>query len=80
MMYQQSNGGVMNHLQEVDYWVVSDQECQSAHGSNEVFSTNICGYYPGGGKGQCSVSINNNDILFNFQALVLLNLILYYLL
>jgi hypothetical protein len=47
----------MNELQEVDYWVVSDQDCQDVHVNNEVFSTNICGYYPGGGKGQCSVSL-----------------------
>ncbi|KAF4518667.1 hypothetical protein B566_EDAN002701 [Ephemera danica] len=49
----QSGGSVMQFLQEVDYWTVSDQECMDAH-SYDVFETNICAYYPGGGKGQCN--------------------------
>ncbi|KAF4514269.1 UNVERIFIED_CONTAM: hypothetical protein B566_EDAN018537 [Ephemera danica] len=49
-----TGGSVMQMLQEVDYWIIGDKECQNAHTSYTVFETNICAYYPGGGKGQCS--------------------------
>ncbi|KAF4521343.1 hypothetical protein B566_EDAN006931 [Ephemera danica] len=42
-----TGGSVMQFLQEVDYWVVTDDECRAAH-SSVVFDSNICAYYPGG--------------------------------
>ncbi|KAF4518665.1 hypothetical protein B566_EDAN002699 [Ephemera danica] len=51
--YPYSGGSTTIKLQEVDYWTVSDQECNDIH-TREVFPTNICAFYPGGGKGQCS--------------------------
>jgi trypsin len=46
---------VSRTLQEVDYNTVSNADCKAAH-YIPVYDTNICAYYPGGGRGSCSVS------------------------
>lgn len=42
-------------LQQVDYYVVPNEECDQIH-SDKIFPQHICAAYPGGGKGQCNVS------------------------
>ncbi|PSN49711.1 hypothetical protein C0J52_16337 [Blattella germanica] len=51
----ESNGNVMNHLQQVDITVYSDANCQSIH-YYTIHDSNICAGVPEGGKGQCSLS------------------------
>nr|XP_029722514.1 chymotrypsin-1-like [Aedes albopictus] len=40
-------------LQQVDYYVVPNEECDQIH-SDKIFPQHICAAYPGGGKGQCN--------------------------
>lgn len=46
----------MDHLQEVDLIVFSDEECARRHSTSPPHPSNICGGVPEGGKGQCNVS------------------------
>ncbi|EAT32688.1 AAEL015087-PA [Aedes aegypti] len=40
-------------LQQVDYYVVPNDECDLIH-SDTIFPQQICAAYPGGGRGQCN--------------------------
>ncbi|XP_065341592.1 trypsin-1-like [Cloeon dipterum] len=51
--YPYTGGDVMQFLQEVDIFVVSDVDCQAIH-DNPPHESNICAGVPEGGKGQCS--------------------------
>ncbi|XP_069701693.1 chymotrypsin-2-like [Periplaneta americana] len=51
--YPYSDGDVMQHLQQVDIIVYSDEECQAIH-NDAPHDSNICAGVPEGGKGQCS--------------------------
>ena len=53
---EKTGGSVQKRLQEVDYFIVTNNECNRIH-SSTIHPSNICAAYPGGGKGQCSVSI-----------------------
>jgi trypsin len=46
------SGDVPEILQKVDYFIPDHEECRRIHGT--IHDSNICAYYPGGGKGQCS--------------------------
>lgn len=51
--FQQSNGSIQKHLQFLEYFIVSNEECNTIH-SSTIHSTHVCAAYPGGMKGQCS--------------------------
>lgn len=48
-----SDGPVQTILQQIDYYAVPNDECNSIHG-NHIYPSQICAAEPGGGKGQCS--------------------------
>ncbi|XP_058054720.1 chymotrypsin-1-like [Anopheles bellator] len=48
-----SDGPVQTTLQQVDYFVVPNDQCNVIH-SDHIYPTQICAAEPGGGKGQCS--------------------------
>jgi secreted trypsin-like serine protease len=51
-----TGGNKQDHLQKVDYFIVANSECKNIH-YETIYPHNICAAYPGGGKGQCNVSI-----------------------
>ncbi|XP_053686665.1 glandular kallikrein, prostatic-like [Sabethes cyaneus] len=47
------DGTYQDTLRKVDYYVVPNEVCDEIHSYN-VYPTQICAAYPGGGKGQCN--------------------------
>lgn len=50
---QQSDGPIPANLQKVDYYIVSDTDCDRYHNGG-IHPSHICAAIPEGGKGQCS--------------------------
>ncbi|XP_049545479.1 chymotrypsin-1-like [Anopheles darlingi] len=48
-----TEGPVQTTLQEVDYYLVSNEKCNQIH-SNHIYPMQMCAAEPGGWKGQCS--------------------------
>jgi trypsin len=51
--FDKTGGHIQTHLMKVDMFVDEQQKCAAVHNIT-VHPTNICTYYPGGGKDQCS--------------------------
>ncbi|XP_055610488.1 chymotrypsin-1-like [Uranotaenia lowii] len=49
----ETNGNLPTILQQVDYYVVPNEACNTIH-EEHIYPSQICAAYPGGGKGQCS--------------------------